>query len=79
MVKKNPKEQSHKKVQKPINKALQLSGAGLQMGATIYFGFLLGQWLDGKFETTYLEKTITLLSVFFAMYTLIKQAKKIND
>jgi len=77
--KKNLKKQLHKKAQKPINKALQLSGAGLQMGATIYFGFLLGQCLDVKFETTFLEKITTLLSVFLAMYTLIKQAQKIND
>lgn len=79
MAKKNLKKQSHKKFQKPLIKAAQLSGAGLQMGVTIYLGYLLGQWLDLKFETTYLEKTITLLSVFLAMYSLIKQAKKIND
>jgi membrane protein DedA with SNARE-associated domain len=72
----NPKNPNPKK---PLNKALQLSGAGLQMGVTIYLGYLLGQWLDVKFETTYLEKTITLLSIFLAIYTLIKQANKIND
>lgn len=72
----NPKKPNPKK---PLNKALQLSGAGLQMGVTIYLGYLLGQWLDVKFETTYLEKTITLLSIFLAIYTLIKQANKIND
>jgi membrane protein DedA with SNARE-associated domain len=64
---------------KPLNKALQLSGAGLQMGITIYLGFLLGKWLDTKFTTTFLKETVTLLAVFISMYALIKQANKLND
>ena len=64
---------------KPLNKALQLSGAGLQMGATIYLGFLLGEWLDKLFETKFLTQTVTLISVFLAIYYLIKQANRIND
>lgn len=64
---------------KPLNKAIQLSGAGLQMGLTIYLGFLLGKWLDAKFQLHFLKETITLLAIFLAMYSLIKQANKIND
>jgi membrane protein DedA with SNARE-associated domain len=64
---------------KPLNKAIQLSGAGLQMGFTIYLGFLLGKWLDRKLELTFLTETITLLAIFLAMYALIKQANKINE
>ena len=64
---------------KPLNKAIALSGAGLQMGLTIYFGFLIGKWLDKRFELQFLTETITLLAIFLAMYSLIKQAKKIND
>ena len=64
---------------KPLNKALQLSGAGLQMGLTIYLGFLLGKWLDTKFETSFLTEIITLVAIFLSMYSLIKQANKIND
>ena len=64
---------------KPLNKAIQLSGAGLQMGLTIYLGFLLGKWLDSKFELAFLTETITLLAIFLAMYSLIKQANKINE
>jgi membrane protein DedA with SNARE-associated domain len=51
----------------------------LQMGITIYLGFLLGEWLDVKFETYFLTNTITLIAIFLAMYSLIKQANKIND
>ena len=68
-----------KETKKPLNKALQLSRAGLQMGLTIYLGFLLGKWLDVKFETTYLRQTITLFAVFISIYLLIRQANKIND
>lgn len=71
--------ETKKTKKKPLNKALQLSGAGLQMGLTIYLGFLLGKWLDVKFETSFLRETITLLAIFLAMYSLIKQANKIND
>jgi len=49
------------------------------MGLTIYLGFLLGSWLDRVFETTFLKETITLLAIFLAMYSLIKQANRIND
>lgn len=70
---------SKKETKKPLNKAMQLSGAGLQMGLTIYLGFLLGKWLDSYFETHFLKETITLLAIFLAMYSLIKQANRIND
>ena len=70
---KNPKSK------KSLNKAIHLSGAGLQMGVTIYLGFLFGSWLDTKFELNFLTETITLLAIFLAMYSLIKQANKIND
>jgi len=64
---------------KPVNKGIRLAGAGLQMGLTIYLGFLLGQWLDSKFELNFLTETITLFAIFIAMYSLIKQANKINE
>jgi uncharacterized membrane protein YfcA len=81
MEKKHSKTDTNKKTEnkKPLNKAIQLSGAGLQMGLTIYLGFLLGSWLDRVFETTFLKETITLLAIFLAMYSLIKQANRIND
>lgn len=68
-----------KSEKKPLNKALQLSGAGLQMGGTIYLGFLLGTWLDTAFNTSFLKETVTLIAIFLAIYALIKQVNKIND
>lgn len=64
---------------KPLHKALQLSGAGFQMGATIYLGFKLGEWLDLRFQTSIFTIITTLVAVFLATYLLIRQAKKIND
>ena len=58
---------------------MRLAGAGLQMGLTIYLGFLLGVWLDEKFELHFLTATITLVAIFLAMYSLIKQANQINE
>jgi len=68
-----------KSQKKTLHKAIALSGAGLQMGVTIYAGFLLGKWLDSKFLTGFLTETITLIAIFLSMYLLIKQANKIND
>ncbi len=62
-----------------LNKAMRLSGAGIQMGLTIYLGYLLGEWLDVKFETTFLKETITLLAIFLSMYSLIRQVNKLHD
>ena len=58
---------------------MQLSGAGIQMGLTIYLGFLLGKWLDTTFETNFLKETVTLLAIFLSMYSLIKQVNKLHD
>lgn len=74
-----PLKEKTQKQKKPLNKAIALSGAGLQMGLTIYLGFLLGKWLDATFQQNFLTETITLLAIFLAMYSLIKQANRIND
>jgi len=58
---------------------MQLSGAGIQMGLTIYLGFILGKWLDATFETNFLKETVTLLAIFLSMYSLIKQVNKLHD
>lgn len=67
-----------KKKNSSLQNAARLSGVGIQMGLTIYLGNLLGSWLDGKFETTYLEITITLLAIFLSMYAMIRQVNNIN-
>ncbi|WP_299015214.1 AtpZ/AtpI family protein [uncultured Polaribacter sp.] len=64
---------------KPLNKAIALSGAGLQMGLTIYAGFTIGKWLDAKFNTTFLMIICTLLAIVLSTFLLIKQANRIND
>ena len=58
---------------------MQLSGAGIQMGLTIYLGFLFGKWLDGSLGTAYLKEVFTLVAIFVSMYSLIKQVNKLND
>lgn len=67
-----------KKKNTGLQNAAKLSGVGIQMGLTIYLGNLLGSWLDGKFETTYLEITITLAAIFLSMYSMIRQVNNIN-
>jgi len=54
------------------------SGIGIQMGLIIYLGNLLGGWLDGKFQTTFLETTLTLIAIFIAMFSVIYQVNRYN-
>lgn len=62
----------------PLKNWAKFSTIAIQMGATIYLGNLLGSWLDSKFETNYLEEGVTLLSVFLAMYIVIKGVNQLN-
>ena len=51
------------------------------MGGTIYLGSLLGSWLDGKFpnENELYTKIVTLLAVFGAMFSVIRQVTKMTN
>jgi len=72
--------QKHPKKEKgALQTAAKLSGIGIQMGVTIYLGNWLGTWLDQKYNTTFLEISITLLAIFLSTYTLIVKAKKLNS
>ncbi len=73
-----PQQKPRKEENKALQNAAKLSGAGLQMGLTIYLGNILGSWLDQKFNKTYLENAITLAAIFLSMYAIIRQVNKIN-
>jgi len=60
------------------NKFLRFTSTAFQMGGTIWLGNALGAWLDNKYQTTYLENTITLLAVFISMYLVISQVLKMS-
>ena len=59
----------------------RFSGLAIQIGATIYAGSLLGEWLDVKYpnENEIYTKVVTLASVFLAMYSVIKQVTKLTS
>ena len=59
----------------PLKALAKVSGMGIQMGLTIYGGNLLGRWLDQKMQWSFLEISLTLLSITLAIYAMIKQAK----
>jgi len=56
------------------------SGIALQMGATIYGGSLLGEWLDTKNNITepFYAKWVTLGFVFIAIAAVIFQVTKFS-
>ncbi|TCI92238.1 AtpZ/AtpI family protein [Tenacibaculum sp. M341] len=65
---------------KPLNKYLRFSGIAIQMGLIIYLGNLLGKWLDANNSNNdeLYAKICTLVAVFIAMYTVIKQVTKLS-
>lgn len=69
------------KPRKQRNRFLALSGAGLQMGATIYIGAYLGKYLDGRYpmEKNWFTIGLTLFAVAVALYNLLKQVNRINN
>lgn len=54
------------------------SSIGLQMGLIIWLGNLLGAWLDSKFNTSFLETTITLVAIFASMFSVIHRVNRFN-
>lgn len=66
---------------KQPNKALQLAGAGTQMGVTIWAFSKLGQYLTtlNWFGASFSYEAFTLFGVFIALYSLIKQLNRLNE
>ncbi len=65
---------------KPLHKYVRFSGIAIQMGVTIYLGSLLGEWLDFKFSNKdqLFTKICTLLAVFGAMFSIIRQVIRLT-
>ncbi|MCC4212160.1 AtpZ/AtpI family protein [Leeuwenhoekiella parthenopeia] len=70
---------SNKKPESPLKSWAKFSTIAIQMGLTIYLGNLLGEWLDRKFETQFLEPLVSLLAVFLSMYVIIRAVKSLNS
>ena len=70
-------EKENKKTKKQLSPYIRFTSIGLQMRLTIY----LGAWLDGKFpnEDQLYYKTVSLLAVFLAIFSVIRQVIKITN
>ncbi|MDO6759774.1 AtpZ/AtpI family protein [Tamlana sp. 2_MG-2023] len=64
-----------------LNKYVRFTTIALQMGLTVYLGSLLGAWVDSKTGNTnqLYYKIITLLAVFLAMFSVIRQVLNITN
>lgn len=72
---------NQQKAKKPLNKYVRFTTVAIQMGLTIFLGSKLGAWLDVKFENQnqLYYKIVTLVAVFFAIFSVIKQVTKITN
>jgi membrane protein DedA with SNARE-associated domain len=64
-----------------LNTFARYSGIGIQIGVTIYLGKMLGNWLDEKYnnQDELYTKVVTLVAVFLAMYSVIKQVTRMSS
>jgi len=63
-----------------LRTATRVGAVGLEMGIAVAVGFLLGNWLDGKFDTTpYLGLIGLLLGVGAAGKALWRTARKLEE
>jgi len=64
----------------PLKNFAIFTGIGIQMGAFIYGGSWLGEWLDTKYEYTepFYATWITLAAVFIAIISVIVQVTKFS-
>lgn len=70
-----------KKPKKQLNKYLQLSSVGLQMGISIYLGAYFGKKLDAsyEFEKPVFTIGLILVALIFSMYSLIQKLKRLDQ
>jgi O-antigen/teichoic acid export membrane protein len=65
-----------------FNKWLVFLGIPFQMGVVIFAFTYFGMWLDEKYSdesSSFYTITLSLLSVFIALYNVIRQVKNINN
>ena len=69
------------KKKKPLKDFAVLGGIAFQMAIIIAGGAFFGVWLDQKYPNNYSAYTIifSLISVFIALYNVIKQANQLNE
>lgn len=71
----------HNSKKKPYNKWLSLINIPFQMGVIILLGVLLGKWLDKvvfEGDKQLFVIICSLISVFVALYNVIKQVNSLN-
>lgn len=64
----------------PLKNFALFTGIGIQMGAFIYGGSWLGEWLDVKYASPepFYAKWVTLAAVFVAIVSVITQVTKFS-
>ncbi len=74
-------KEEKQKEKKPLKNWAVLSGIAIQMGATIFVFAWVGQWLDEKYPSNKEWFTIlfVLLGVAVAIFTVLRQLKRLND
>lgn len=70
----------NKKTSSKVSRWIVFTSMPMQMGATIYLFYWVGDWLDTKYlvEGGWWVKGLTMLGVLLSLYQFIKQATKMS-
>ncbi|MCL9804081.1 AtpZ/AtpI family protein [Flavobacterium amniphilum] len=73
--------ENNKPEPKKANKWLVLINIPIQMGLIIFLFFKLGEWLDINHpnDKIYYSKLLTVVGVFLALYSVIKQVNRLGN
>ena len=73
--------ENNKPEPRKANKWLVLINIPIQMGLIIFLSFKLGEWLDINHpsDKIYYSKLITVVGVFIALYSVIKQVNRLGN
>lgn len=71
----------NKKSSSKVSKWIVFTSMPMQMAATIYLFYLIGDWLDTRYsiEEGWCVKGMTMLGVFSSVYQFVRQAKRISN
>ena len=71
----------NKKSSSKVSKWIVFTSMPMQMAATIYLFYLIGDWLDTRdaIEEGWCVKGMTMLGVFSSVYQFVRQAKRMSN
>ncbi len=69
--------EEQKQQRRKLLRGLSHASIGIEMGFSVLFGYLIGQWLDEKFGTTWLMPAFTLIGIIAGFRALFRLTRRL--